>query len=73
MIKKHKLEIAQRLRNLCREMGARQPDVLGDALALLYSGAFSARLSVEDGQRSAALSAAAAALLDSPALGAPRT
>ena len=73
VIKKHKLEIAQRLRDLCREMGARQPDVLGDALALLYSGAFSARLSVEGGQRSAALSAAAAALLDSPALGAPRT
>src|SRR5688500_883434 len=32
VIKKHKLEIAQRLRELCRQMDARQPDVLGDAL-----------------------------------------
>jgi len=72
VIKKHKLEIAQRLRDLCRGMGAKQPDVLGDALSLLYSGAFSARLSVDDGERISALSAGAAALLDSPALGAPR-
>jgi AcrR family transcriptional regulator len=72
VIKKHKLEIAQRLRDLCRAMGAKQPDVLGDALSLLYSGAFSARLSVDGGERISALSAGAAALLDSPALGAPR-
>src|SRR5215510_3441459 len=76
VIKKHKVEIAQRLRDLCRAMGARQPDVLGDALSLLYSGAFSARLSFADGEQVAAVSAvsaAAAALLDSPALGAPRS
>jgi AcrR family transcriptional regulator len=72
VIKQHKLQIAERLRALCREMGARQPDVLGDALSLLYSGAFSARLSVDGGEQIAALSAAAAALLDSPALGAPQ-
>ena len=72
VIKKHKLEIAQRLRDLCRAMGAKQPDVLGDALSLLYSGAFSARLSVDGGERISALSAGAAALLDSPVLGAPR-
>jgi AcrR family transcriptional regulator len=72
VIKKHKLEIAQRLRDLCREMGAKQPDVLGDALSLLYSGAFSARLSYDGREQIAAVSAAAAALLDSPALGAPR-
>jgi AcrR family transcriptional regulator len=70
VIKKHKLEIAQRLRNLCREMGARQPDVLGDALSLLYSGAFSARISFDGREQIAAVSAAAAALLDS-ALGVP--
>ena len=52
-------------------MGARQPDVLGDALSLLYSGAFSARLSFDGREQIAAVSAAAAALLDSPALGAP--
>ena len=72
VIKKHKLEIAQRLRNLCREMGAKQPDVLGDALSLLYSGAFSARLSMDGRDKISALSVAAAALLDSPALGAPQ-
>jgi AcrR family transcriptional regulator len=72
VIKKHKLEIAQRLRDLCREMGAKQPDVLGDALSLMYSGAFSARLSMDAREKIAALPAAAAALLDSPALGAPQ-
>jgi AcrR family transcriptional regulator len=71
VIKKHKIEIAQRLRNLCREMGARQPDVLGDALSLLYSGAFAARLSYDGREQIATVSVAAAALLDST-LGAPR-
>lgn len=77
VIKKHKMEIAQRLRDLCRAMGARQPDVLGDALSLLYSGAFSARLAFEGSSEQAssvsAVSAATLALLDSPALGAPRS
>jgi AcrR family transcriptional regulator len=72
VIKKHKLDITQRLRELCRQMGARQPDVLGDALSLLYSGAFSARLSVDGREQVAALSAAVTALLDS-ALGTPGT
>ena len=72
VIKKHKLDITQRLRELCRQMGARQPDVLGDALSLLYSGAFSARLSVDGREQVAALSVAVTALLDS-ALGTPRT
>jgi AcrR family transcriptional regulator len=76
VIKNHKLEISRRLRELCRQMGARQPDMLGDALSLLYSGAFSARLSFADGEQVpavSAVSAAAAALLDSPALGAPKS
>jgi AcrR family transcriptional regulator len=72
VIKKHKLEITQRLRDLCREMGAKQPDVLGDALSLLYSGAFSARIAFDGREQISAVSAAAAALLDSPALGAPQ-
>jgi AcrR family transcriptional regulator len=71
VIKSHKLEKTRRLRELCRQMGARQPEVLGDALSLLYSGAFSARLSSDGREQIAAVSAAAAALLDSPALGAP--
>ena len=70
VIKQHKLDIAQRLRDLCRQMGAKQPDILGDALSLLYSGAFSARLAFDNREQMGALSAAAGALLDS-ALGAP--
>ena len=73
VIKKHKLGIAQRLRDLCREMGAKQPDLLGDALSLLYSGAFSARQSFGGREQIGAVSAAAQALLDSPALGAPQS
>jgi AcrR family transcriptional regulator len=70
VIKKHKMEIAQRLRDLCRQMGARQPDMLGDALSLIYSGAFSARLAFDNREQIGAVSAAATALLDS-ALGVP--
>jgi AcrR family transcriptional regulator len=73
VIKRHKLEIAQRLRELCRQMGARQPEVLGDALSLLFSGAFAARLTYDGREQIATVSAAAAALLDSPALGAPQS
>jgi AcrR family transcriptional regulator len=72
VIKKHKVAIAERLRELCRQMGARQPEVLGDALSLLYSGAFSARIAFDGREQIGAVSAAAAALLDSPTLGAPR-
>jgi AcrR family transcriptional regulator len=71
VIKNHKKEIARRLRELCRAMGARQPDVLGGALSLLFSGAFAARLLYDGQQQIATVSAAAAALLDSPVLGAP--
>jgi AcrR family transcriptional regulator len=72
VIKKHKQEIAQRLRGLCREMGARQPEVLGDALGLLFSGALSARLAFDNREQVSSVSAAAAALIDSPAIGVPR-
>jgi AcrR family transcriptional regulator len=73
VIKKHKQEIAQRLRGLCREMGARQPEILGDALGLLFSGAFSARLAFDNREQVSSVSAAAAALIDSPAIGVPRS
>jgi AcrR family transcriptional regulator len=72
VIKNHKKEISRRLRELCRAMGARQPDILGDALSLLFSGAFAARLQYDGKQQIATVSAAASALLDSPALGAPQ-
>ena len=71
VMKKHKSEKARRLRELCRKMGARQPEVLADALSLLLGGAFSARLANEGREQLASVPAAAAALLDSP-LGAPR-
>jgi AcrR family transcriptional regulator len=70
VIKRHEAEISRRLRELCREMGARQPDVLGNALALLYGGAFAARLSSAGREQISAVSAGATALLDS-ALGVP--
>ena len=70
VITKHKEEKARRLRELCREMGARQPEVLADALSLLFGGAFSARIANEGRAQIATVTAAAAALLDSP-LGAP--
>jgi AcrR family transcriptional regulator len=71
IIRQHKLEIGKRFRELCAAMGAKQPDVLGDALSLLFSGVFTARL-VEDGKKEiAAVCDAVEALLDSPSLGAP--
>jgi AcrR family transcriptional regulator len=72
VIKKHKIEVSQRLRELCRGMGARQPNVLGDALSLLFSGAFAARISYDGREQIGTVWAAAEALLDSPALGAAR-
>lgn len=71
IIREHHKEIAARFRALCKEMGARQPDALGDALTLLVTGAFSARITFDDTEHLKAVSAAARALLDSPALGAP--
>ncbi len=49
LIREHKLEMARRMRELCRAMGARNPDQLGDSLMLLLAGAMSARL-VYDGR-----------------------
>ncbi|HET7924667.1 MAG TPA: TetR/AcrR family transcriptional regulator, partial [Rhodanobacteraceae bacterium] len=39
-----KTEIRRRLRKLSREMGAKEPDVLGDALMLLMEGSYYTRL-----------------------------
>jgi AcrR family transcriptional regulator len=40
----HKADIRRRFRSLCREMKARNPDQLGDALMLLMEGAYISRL-----------------------------
>ena len=69
VIREHKQELGKRMRALCRETGAKHPDQLGDALMLLFRGAFSARLVHEGREQIAVVAAAAKALLDSASLG----
>jgi AcrR family transcriptional regulator len=69
LISAYRTELVERLRSLCRAMGARQPDVLGDSLSLLLTGLFSARIGSEVRQQAASVVDAAKALIDSPALG----
>lgn len=69
IIRKHKAELAKRLRELCHAMGASQPDVLGDSLSLLLSGIFAARVGADGLAQINAVYEAAKALIDSPALG----
>jgi hypothetical protein len=70
VIQQHKLEVNRRLRKLCEEMGAKEPQRLGDALTLLVSGIFATRLTGSGTEQLDAVSDAAMALLDSP-LGVP--
>lgn len=44
IVHEYKAEIRRRLRRLAREMGAREPEVLGDALMLLLEGGYYTRL-----------------------------
>jgi AcrR family transcriptional regulator len=69
VIRAHRAELAKRLRDLCRAMGARQPEVLGDALSLLLSGMFSARIDSKAPEQFGSVYDAAKALIESPALG----
>ena len=69
VIREHKVELGKRMRALCREMGAKHPDQLGDSLMLLFRGAFSARLVHEGREQIAVVATAAKALLDSASLG----
>lgn len=71
VIRDHNAELSRRMRALCKEMGARRPDELGDALTLLIRGVFAARLVRAGTDQLESLGAAAKALLDSPDLGAP--
>jgi AcrR family transcriptional regulator len=58
---KHKAEVRERFRELARQMGARKPDQLGDALMLLLEGCFlSGQAFGEDGPARAAKKAASA-------------
>ena len=69
MILEHELEIVRRLRALCEEMGARDPQRLGDALSLLISGVMASRLLYDGTEQIASVSLAVQALLDSEAIG----
>ncbi|MGB7214433.1 MAG: TetR/AcrR family transcriptional regulator [Gammaproteobacteria bacterium] len=71
VIREHHAEIARRFRELCKQMGARKPDALGDALTLLVVGVFCSRITLDSPERIAAVADAARALLDSD-MGAPR-
>ena len=65
LIREHKLGMARRMRELCREMGAVDPEQLGNSLMLLLSGAISARLVYDGRDQIAAISGAAKVLIDS--------
>jgi AcrR family transcriptional regulator len=69
VIREHKLELAKRMRELCRQMDAKNADQLASSLMLLLSGAFAARLVHGGREQISALGAAAKALLDSASLG----
>lgn len=65
LIREHKLEMAARMVELCRQMGAKDPAQLGNSLMLLLSGAFAARLVYDGREQIAAVRGAAQSLLDS--------
>jgi AcrR family transcriptional regulator len=61
VIEEYKAEMRRRFRRLAREMGAREPNSLGDALMLLWEGSYLARLTFgQDGPVRGAAKAARA-------------
>lgn len=60
----HKSEVRQRLRDKARELGAANPDGLGDALLLLLEGAYLTTQLFDTGRPSTEVGRAAAALID---------
>jgi len=71
LIRKNKEEKVRRLRAICRELGARQPEALADALLLIVNGMFSTRVSGDGAAHVASAQDAVIALVDSPSLGVP--
>jgi AcrR family transcriptional regulator len=61
----HHRKIRSRLRDLCRKVGARDPDTLGDGLMLLMGGSYMARLIFPTTGAIASVTAAARILIDS--------
>jgi hypothetical protein len=45
-VEQYKAEMRRRFRHLAQEMGAREPDALGDALMLLWEGSYLTRLTL---------------------------
>lgn len=70
IVAEHHAEMLRRLRKLAADMGAEDPDRLGDSLMLLMGGSFLARLVFDDIGPIASVSEAARILLDSQAPGA---
>jgi len=64
IVHEYKSEIRRRLRKLAREMGAREPEVLGDALRLLLEGGYHTRLVFSSGGPVSSIVKAVRALLD---------
>ena len=46
VIEKYKADMRRRFRQLAREMGAREPDALGDSLMLLWEGSYLTRVTM---------------------------
>lgn len=61
----HHREVRERLRALCRDMQARQPDRLADALLLLMAGAYMSCLVFDTSEVVGSIDETARALLDS--------
>jgi AcrR family transcriptional regulator len=65
IVQDYKTKIRRRLRKLAREIGAREPDVLGDALMLLMEGGYYTRLTFPHNSGPiAAIAKAARSLID---------
>lgn len=69
IIRDHEVEISKRLRALCEQMNARDPQRLSDALTLLISGVMASRLLCNSTEQISSVSLAVQALLDSPTIG----
>lgn len=70
IVQQHHDEMLRRLRAMCREIGARQPDKLGDALLLLIGGSFVSRLIFHAHGPEGSVAEAARILIESAEFGA---
>ena len=70
ILEQHHNEMLRRLRAICREMGARDPDKLGDALMLLMAGAYVSRLVFHHHGPEESVADTARILIESPEIGA---